>query len=95
MGRPVQVRVSMNVEGFLGSEEERAARRLIDQANEVLKSRDGEVANGFVGRLFAHAAPEDLVGYSPEEIAAIAERAWQFLQQRVPAAASTLPIRPT
>jgi glutamate dehydrogenase len=74
----------MNVEGFLGSEEERAARRLIDQANGALKSRGGEVADGFVGRLFAHAAPEDLVGYSPEEIAAVAERAWQFLQQRKP-----------
>ena len=35
-------------------------------------------------RLFAHAAPEDLVGYAPDEIAALAEQAWQFLQSRKP-----------
>ena len=62
----------MNVEGFLGSEEERAARRLIDQASGALKNRGGDVANDFVGRLFAHASPEDLIGYSPDEIAAVA-----------------------
>jgi glutamate dehydrogenase len=74
----------MNVEGFLGSEEERAAHRLIDQANAALKDRGGELANGFVARLFAHAAPEDLVGYEPAELAALAEQAWQFLQTRKP-----------
>ena len=75
----------MNVEGFLGSEEERAARRLIEQANGALeRPRRRRCANGFVARLFAHAAPEDLVGYSPEELAAIAEQAWQFLQTRKP-----------
>jgi glutamate dehydrogenase len=74
----------MNVEGFLGSEEERAARRLIEQANGALKGHVGGLADGFVGRLFAHAAPEDLVGYSPDELAAVAEQAWQFLQTRKP-----------
>jgi len=74
----------MNVEGFLGSEEERAARHLIEQADDALKDRGGELANGFVARLFAHAAPEDLVGYAPAELAALAEQAWQFLQLRKP-----------
>ncbi len=73
----------MNVEGFLGSEEERIARRLVEQANDALKGRGG-VDAGFVARLFAHAAPEDLVGYAPDEIAALAEQAWQFLQSRKP-----------
>lgn len=74
----------MNVEGFLGSEEERIAHRLVEQANDALKGRDGGVDAGFVSRLFEHAAPEDLVGYSPDEIAALAEQAWQFLQSRKP-----------
>ena len=34
----------MNVEGFLGSEEERAARRLLEQANDALKGRGGRRA---------------------------------------------------
>jgi len=74
----------MNVEGFLGSEEERVAHRLVEQANAELKGRGGNVDPGFVERLFAHAAPEDLVGYAPDEIAALAEQAWQFLQSRKP-----------
>ena len=48
------------------------------------KAAAANVVPGFVARLFAHAAPEDLVGYSPDELAALAEQAWQFLQSRKP-----------
>ena len=50
------------------------------------KGRGGDRVQGFVARLFAHAAPEDLVGYSRDELAAVAEQALQFLQQRKPGA---------
>ena len=39
-----------------------------------------------LARLFAHAAPEDLVGYEPSELAALAESAFAFLGVRKPGA---------
>ena len=73
----------MGVEGLLGTDEERSARRLIEQAGALLS---GGVPPGFVARLFDHAAPEDLVGYAPEELAALAIAAWEFLAVRKPGA---------
>ncbi len=67
---------------FLGTQEEQAALRLIEEAAALLD--DGVVPDSFVGRLFEHAAPEDLVGYAPEELASLAQDAWAHFQQREP-----------
>ena len=75
----------MGIEGDLGTEEERSARRLIEQAGAMLGDRGG-APPGFPARLFNHAAPEDLVGYQPEELASLAEAAWEFLALRKPGA---------
>ncbi|MDQ2954031.1 MAG: NAD-glutamate dehydrogenase, partial [Pseudomonadota bacterium] len=71
----------MGFEGLLGTEEERSARRLIEHAGALLS---GGIPPGFVARLFNHAAPEDLVGYAPEELASLAVAAWDFLAVRKP-----------
>jgi glutamate dehydrogenase len=74
----------MSVEGFLGTDEERSVQRLIGQAASML---DGErTPRDFVVRLFAHAAPEDVIGYSPAELASLAEESWEFLAVRKPGA---------
>src|ERR1700682_2685981 len=71
----------MGVEGLLGTEEERSARPLIERASAMLS---GGIPPGFVVRLFDHAVPEDLLDYAPEELAALAEAAWDFLAIRKP-----------
>ena len=75
----------MGVEGLLGTEEERSARRLIEQAGALLSGHGG-TPPGFLDRLFVHAAPEDLIGYQPAELASLAEAAWEFLAIRKPGA---------
>ncbi len=67
---------------FLGTEEELAARRLIEDASAMLD--DEAVPDSFVARLFEHAAPEDLVGYAPEELASLAREAWGHFSIRKP-----------
>jgi glutamate dehydrogenase len=72
----------MNVQPQFGSDEERAARRLIEQAGTILKGLRGGISESFVNVLFAGATPEDLVRYEPRELADLAEAAWLFLQER-------------
>jgi glutamate dehydrogenase len=73
------------VQGLIGSEEERACRRLIEQMGTILTGWRGDVPDGFSAALFARAAAEDLLSYEPRELAALAEEAWQFLLDRKPA----------
>src|ERR1044072_5290990 len=47
---------SMNVQPQFGSDEERAARRLIEQAGTILKGLRGGISESFVNVLFAGAA---------------------------------------
>ena len=72
----------MNVQPQFGSDEERAARRLIEQAGTILKGLRGDMPESFPPLLFAGASPEDLVRYEPRELADLAEQAWLFLGQR-------------
>ncbi len=67
---------------FLGTEEEQAALRLIEDASGLLD--DDQVPDSFVARLFEHAAPEDLVGYAAEELASLAAEAWANFRVRKP-----------
>jgi len=63
---------------------EAAARRLLAEAGVVLQSRAANAPPDFVARLFALAAPEDLVRYEPAELAEIAAGTWRFLGERKP-----------
>ena len=70
--------------GLLSTEEERAGRNLIAQAELILSARRGDVPEGFAGLLYGGASVEDLLHYDAKELAAFAESAWDLLQQRVP-----------
>ena len=72
----------MNVQPQFGSDEERAARRLIEQAGSILKGLRGGIPESFAAVMFAGATAEDLVRYEPRELADLAEAAWLFLQER-------------
>ena len=74
----------MRVEGHSGAEEERSAHRLIKQAAAIVRDNGSDVPAELVGALFAQAAPEDLLGYEPADLAALAEHAFAFLSVRKP-----------
>ena len=75
----------MNIQESFASDDERAARRLIEQAGTVLRGlRD--VPDSFAPSLFARVSAEDLVRYEARELADLAEAAWLFLQDRKPRA---------
>ncbi|MBV8838710.1 MAG: NAD-glutamate dehydrogenase, partial [Alphaproteobacteria bacterium] len=76
----------MNIQPYFGSDEERAARRLIEQAGNILKGLRGGIPDSFAAQLYAGAVPEDLVRYEARELADMAESAWLFLQERKPGA---------
>ena len=76
----------MNIQGQFTSDEERAARRLIEQAGTILKGLRGDMPESFAPLTFAGVSPEDLVRYEARELADLAEAAWLFLQQRKPGA---------
>src|SRR2546421_1561433 len=76
----------MNIQGQFTSDEERAGRRLIEQAGTILKGLRGDMPESFAPLMFAGVSPEDLVRYEPRELADLAEAAWLFLQQRKPGA---------
>ncbi len=67
-----------------GTEEERAAVALIGQAAAALAAKRSDIAKDFTALLFARASPEDIVRYSPEELAQLTENAWTFLSARKP-----------
>jgi glutamate dehydrogenase len=74
----------MNIQGQFGSDEERAGRRLIEQAGTILNGLRGDLPGNFAPLMFAGVSPEDLVRYEARELAELAEAAWLFLQQRKP-----------
>jgi hypothetical protein len=59
--------------GLLGTKDERAALELTDAANRLL-GNGHNAPPGFVGLLFARVVPEDLIGYTPDELAARGRR---------------------
>src|SRR5688500_11055674 len=76
----------MNIQGQITSDDERAARRLIEQAGTILKGLRGDMPESFAPLMFAGASPEDLVRYEARELADLAEAAWLFLAERKPGA---------
>ena len=76
----------MAVEDLPGSDEERAARKLIDAAATLLAARKAEIPKDFVAELFAREEPEDLVAYDAHELATLAEAAFALLGTRPPGA---------
>jgi glutamate dehydrogenase len=73
----------MALQESFASDEERAARRLIEQAGSILRGLL-DMPQSFAPLLFARVSPEDLVRYEARELAELAEAAWQFLQERRP-----------
>ncbi len=67
-----------------GAGDEAVARRLLADADVVLRSRAADAPPDFATQLFALAAPEDLVDYEPAELAEIAAGTWRFLGERRP-----------
>jgi glutamate dehydrogenase len=78
------VEAEMIAQPFLDTEQQRGARRRIDEAETVLTGLYGGVPEGFAERMFGRGAPEDVVRYEGHEIAALAEQAWGFLKEREP-----------
>ena len=76
----------MAAQDLIGTSEERASRRLINQMATILAGLRDDVPAGFAEALFARAAPEDVLAYEPRELAALAEEAWSFLFERAPGA---------
>ena len=74
----------MNIQGQFCSDDERAARRLIEQAGTILKGLRGDMPESFAPLMYAGASPEDLVRYEARELAEMAEAAWLFLAERKP-----------
>src|ERR1700741_2323303 len=72
----------MNIQAQIGSDEQRAARRLVEQGGTILNGLRGGIAESFAAVMFAGVAPEDMVRYEPRELADLAEAAWLFLQER-------------
>src|SRR5262245_7869195 len=65
-----------------GSEAERAAQAFVGEAG----ATRGDAPDDFVALLFGRAAPEDLVDYQSEELAALAHKSAAFLAERTPGA---------
>ena len=76
----------MAVQALIGTEDERAGRRLIEQMSTILTGLRDDVTAGFAACLFGRAPAEDLLGYEARELAALAEDAWALLSDRKPGA---------
>ncbi|MBI4274172.1 MAG: NAD-glutamate dehydrogenase, partial [Rhizobiales bacterium] len=74
--------MSMAREGLHGTEEERAVRKLVDQAAEILATRGSAVQKVFVAEMFEHTSAEDLAAYAPLDIASLSESAFAFIAAR-------------
>jgi glutamate dehydrogenase len=75
----------MAVEGLLGTDDERAARQLVETASALLVGRS-EIPKTFLAQLFGRAVAEDLLRYRPAELAQLATNTWGFLGTRKPGA---------
>ena len=66
------------------SEEERTARARIEQASTALAKRRRDIPTTFIAQLYGRCVPEDVVRYGVDDIAFLAERAYDFLNDREP-----------
>ena len=76
----------MGAQDITGNADERAARRLIEQAGNILSEFSRDVPKDFVARLFGRAAPEDILACESHELAQFAAGAWDFVAVRKPGA---------
>lgn len=67
--------------------EQTRAQEAIGQAGAALKAQRGEIPDGFAEHLFGQVVPEDVVRYEASELAQLAARIWDFMQQRKPGVA--------
>jgi glutamate dehydrogenase len=70
----------------LGKTEDGAARTVIDQAGAALSRRRTDIPATFIAQLYARAVPEDVVRYGADDLAVLAERAYDFIVDRAPGA---------
>jgi glutamate dehydrogenase len=68
------------------SQRDSAAGAVLKQAGSALAARRKDIPSDFVAQLYARAVPEDLLCYAPADLAALAERAFDFLGERPPGA---------
>src|SRR5487761_2719747 len=71
---------------FPASEHENAARAVIAQAGAELSARRADMTATFVAQLYGRVVPEDVLCYAAADLAALAERAFDFLKDRPPGA---------
>ena len=67
--------------------EQATAETAIEQASVLLQIRRSDIPPKFVEHLFGRAVPEDVVRYEAQELAQLAERAFDFLQRHAPGTA--------
>src|SRR6478752_1320705 len=80
---PEEARGSMAVE-LPASDEDKAARSVIELAGAALARRRRDIPGTFVAQLYGRCVPEDVVRYGADDIVALAERAYDFLSERAP-----------
>src|SRR5882757_2263585 len=65
-------------------DENSAASSLIDTAAAMLVGGRSDIPPSFTAHIYARAVPEDVVRYGAEDLAMLAERAYEFLRERQP-----------
>lgn len=67
-----------------GSAGESPARAILEQAGVILYGRRNDIPPSFVAQFFSRVVPDDVVQYGAEDLAALAERAFDYLKMRAP-----------
>jgi len=84
--KPAPREIVVSDQGLASNKNGRAAQRLIAEAGRVVSDASGRVPVDFVTRLFGDVVVEDLLRYTPRELALLAEEAWAFFSARRPGA---------
>ncbi|MGB7036154.1 MAG: NAD-glutamate dehydrogenase, partial [Xanthobacteraceae bacterium] len=74
----------MNVQDIPRGAEDHASAALLGAAAALLAKRRPDIPADFIAALFGNAVPDDLARYTADELAAMAERSWALLAERVP-----------
>src|SRR5437588_7305045 len=67
-------------------DDDSAAHAVIENAGAALAGRRSDIPRGFVAQIFERAVPEDVVRYGADDLAMLAERAYDFLGDHKPGA---------
>jgi glutamate dehydrogenase len=82
LGYPGLAGPGLGIEGFLTTDDERAARLKIEQAGTILAGLRGDLPTDFTPQLYGRSAPEDLAVYSARDLAWLAGETYSFLMTR-------------